>query len=88
MYSTSNAYIIFTGKDDSLELNGKGLGHAVVLKLLEELEDRGHHVYLDNWYSSPALFDDLHSKGFPRGMWHLAPQSQGLVTNHQNPNGV
>ena len=64
MYSTSNAHIIFTGKDDSLELNGKGLGHAVVLKLLEGLEDRGHHVYLDNWYSSPALFDDLHSKGF------------------------
>ena len=64
MYSTSNAYIIFTGKDDSLELNGKGLGHAVVLKLLEGLEDRGHHAYLDNWYSSPALFDDRHSKGF------------------------
>ena len=82
MYSTSNAYIIFTGKDDSLELNGKGLGHAVVLKLLEGLEDRGHHVYLDNWYSSPALFDDL---AFQRvwGMWHLAPQSQGLATNHQ-----
>ena len=50
MYSTCNAYIIFTGKVyDSLELNGKGLGHAVVLKLLEGLEDRGHHVYLDNW---------------------------------------
>ena len=49
MYSTCNAYIIFTGKVyDSLELNGKGLEHAVVLKLLEGLEDRGHHVYLDN----------------------------------------
>ena len=59
-----NAYIIFIGKGDSLELDGKGLGHAVVLKLLEGLEDRGLRVYLDNWYSSPVLFDDLHSKGF------------------------
>ena len=40
------------------------MARAVVLKLLEGLEDRGHHVYLDNWYSSPALFDDLYSKGF------------------------
>ena len=33
--------------------------HAVVLKLLEGLEYRGHHVYMDNYYSSPSLFQDL-----------------------------
>ena len=68
MYCTSNAYLIFTGKDDSLQLNSKGLGHAVVLKLLEELGDKGHHVHRH----SPALFDDLHSKGFGAlGTLHL-----------------
>lgn len=25
---------------------------------------REHHVYIDNWYNSPALFDYLHSMGF------------------------
>ena len=33
--------------------------HAAVLKLLEGLENRGHHVYMDNYYSSPSLFQNL-----------------------------
>jgi len=36
----------------------------VVLKLLEGLEHRGHHVYTDNYYSSPDLFTALRDKGF------------------------
>ena len=35
-----------------------------MLNLLEGLENRGHHVYTDNYYTSPALFQDLVSKGF------------------------
>ena len=35
-----------------------------MLKLLEDLEGRGHHVYTDNYYSSPALFGDLQHLGF------------------------
>ena len=35
-----------------------------MLKLLEGLEGRGHHVYTDNYYSSPALFGDLQRLGF------------------------
>ena len=33
----------------------------VVLGLLEEakLLDKGHHIYMDNYYSSPQLFDEL-----------------------------
>ena len=41
-----------------------GLSHAIVTKLLEGLENRGHHLYVDNFYSSPALFSDLLTKGF------------------------
>ena len=38
--------------------------HTIVLKLLEGLEGRGHHVYTNNYYSSPALFGDLQHLGF------------------------
>ena len=55
---------LLTGKDDSLSTAAGGLTHAVVLKLLEGLENKGHHVYTDNYYTSPALFRDLALKGF------------------------
>lgn len=56
--------IYYTGKDDSLDTSEVGATHAIVLKLLEGLEGRGHHVYTDNYYSSPALFGDLQRLGF------------------------
>ena len=49
-----------TGKDYALDRDGRGLAHAVVLKLLERIEGKGHHVYMDNWY----IFEDLHRRGF------------------------
>ena len=57
-------YQCLIGKDDSLDTSSIGVTHAIVLKLLEGLEDRGHHVYTDNYYSSPALFGDLRRLGF------------------------
>ena len=38
--------------------------HAVVLKLLEGLENPGHHVNTDNYYSCPSLFQNLRRLGF------------------------
>ena len=57
-------YKYHTGKDNSLDTSEVGATHAVVLKLLEGLESRGHHVYTDNYYSSPDLFGDLQRLGF------------------------
>ena len=34
------------------------------MKLLKGLENKGHHVYCDNYYSSPTLFADLRKNGF------------------------
>lgn len=37
---------------------------AVVLRLLEPICGRGHHVYTDNLYTSPKLFAELRFRGF------------------------
>ena len=49
-------------ENDSSPQNG--LAHNVVLSLVSGLELKGYHAYTDNFYSSPALFVDLHNKGF------------------------
>lgn len=36
----------------------------MVVALVENLQERGHHIYTDNFYSSPALFGELREKGF------------------------
>ena len=42
------------------------------MKLLKGLENKGHHVYCDNYYSSPTLFADLRKNGFGAcGTLHL-----------------
>ncbi len=38
--------------------------YAVVLKLVEGLEQKGHHLYCDNYYTSPTLFSSLRALGF------------------------
>lgn len=57
-------YLTSLGKDDSIGKKDNGMTHAVVMKLADPLKNRGHHVYTDNFYTSPALFDDLRSNGF------------------------
>ena len=63
-YACALLYLITLGKDDSLGSMENGLTHAVVMKLVEPLKNRGHHCYTDNFYTSPALFADLRSNGF------------------------
>ena len=62
MHSTQSI-ICSTGKDTSLD-ESSGVTHAVVLRLVEGLEHKGHHVYMDNYYSSPALFSSLQQLRF------------------------
>ena len=52
-----------TGKDDSLteELD---MTASVVLKLVEPICGRGHHLYTDNLYTSHGLYEQLRSREF------------------------
>ena len=57
---------IIPGKDETLDVSGKTTTNAVVLKLVEGLENSGQHLYCDNYYSSPQLFLALWSLGIGR----------------------
>ena len=43
-----------------------GLVHWVALELLDQdqLKNKGYHVYMVNFCTSPALFEDLRERGF------------------------
>lgn len=54
---------IISGKDVSLD-SELGATAGVVLRLLEPIGGRGHHLYTDNLYTSPRLFSELRVLGF------------------------
>ena len=53
---------IYCGANSSEPIHPKGLAYGVVMKLVEPLLNKGYSVYMDNFYSSSALFEDLLSK--------------------------
>lgn len=53
----------YCGKEE--EAGSEPLGQRVVIiDLLKGLENRGYHVYFDNFYTSPALCKRLLTLGF------------------------
>lgn len=58
-----HSFDVYTGADPSKPTHPKGLAYDVVMKLLESRLNKGHAVYMDNFYSSPVLFLDLLSHG-------------------------
>lgn len=62
---STNGYVyqmqVYTGKKDT----GRevGLASRVVWDLTRLLSGNNHHVYMDNYFSSPSLFEDLLSDG-------------------------
>jgi len=53
---------LYCGKEE--EAGSEPLGERVVIDLLKGLENRGYHVYFDNFYTSPALCKHLLTLGF------------------------
>jgi hypothetical protein len=48
--------------DKASELEG-GLAYNVVLDLVQPIHDNLHHIYMDNFFTSPALFESLADRG-------------------------
>lgn len=55
--------IVYCGRSTTIENAATGIGKsgAIVLSLLRPFLGKGHTIYLDNFYSSPALFNLLHN---------------------------
>ena len=54
---------IYTGKGEPL--HEQGLGYTVVMKLASPLLDQGYNFYFDNFYTSPAIINDLYQHNTP-----------------------
>ena len=52
---------IYTGKDGNIIANG--LAYNVVYELMAGCNNKGHYLYVDNFYTSPQLFHDLQKDG-------------------------
>ena len=55
---------IYAGKQDSEAFSTMGQSYDVVFRLLNQsnLQDNGHHVICDNFYTSIPLADDLYKR--------------------------
>ena len=54
-------FIIYTGSNTEYQTTPElGLSGSIVIELMQRYLNKGHHLYIDNWYTSPALFELLH----------------------------
>jgi hypothetical protein len=51
-------WMLYTGKHTH-DQQARGATHQIVMTLCDPLLNLGHHVYCDNYFTSPALFEDL-----------------------------
>ncbi|CAF3763844.1 unnamed protein product, partial [Rotaria sordida] len=58
----STDFIPYTGSTTAIHHDKKlGAPGSLVMKLMENYLEKGHNLYVDNWYTSPVLFEMLHS---------------------------
>lgn len=57
-------FLVYTGASTNVKefdgVNNIGKSGNIVLTLLEPYLNKGHTLFVDNWYTSPNLFDCLH----------------------------
>lgn len=49
---------LYHGKKEN-DPRGCGVAHRIVVSLCEPLFNLGHHVYMDSFFTSPSLFQEL-----------------------------
>jgi len=50
---------VYLGKDSDSATDDMSATHATVRLLTNRIEGLGHKIFMDNFFSSPRLFDDL-----------------------------
>ena len=87
---------LYCGKEE--EQGREPLGETVVVEMLSGLENKGYHVYFDNFYTSPTLCKRLLTLGFGscgtvrvdrRGIpvtFKKATPNKGNITTYQDGN--
>jgi len=56
-------FLIYTGDNSHITINETlKLSGSVISTLMEDYVNKGHIIYMDNWYSSPTLFEYLLKK--------------------------
>ena len=54
-------FIVYTGSNTEYQMTTElGFSGSVVMELMRRYLNKGHHLYVDNWFASPALFEILH----------------------------
>ena len=84
-----NSYV-YLGKEpdrhatDRQLVNRLGSSGAVIPRLMENLLDKGYHVYVDNWYTSEALFF-LPVRTWHSCLWHCQKKPAKASSYIYNP---
>ena len=56
--------IVYAGKGTLKTIDKRlGISGTIVMQLMKPFLQKGHILYLDNWYTSPSLFQRLYEKG-------------------------
>jgi len=53
---------VYLGKNRKRTAQHMTATHVTMTELMRKVEGRGHKLYIDNFFSSPELFDDLANK--------------------------
>ena len=77
-------FIVYTGTDTTVGIEHKDYGksESIVMSLLEPYLGKGHILYVDNWYTSPALFDVLH-KNCTNACGTVKKRRKGMPKMHE-----
>ncbi|CAF1289214.1 unnamed protein product [Adineta ricciae] len=55
-------FVIYTGSQTEIQRdNHLGIPGSIIMTLMQPYLQRGHNLFVDNWYTSPRLFELLHA---------------------------
>jgi hypothetical protein len=68
---------VYLEKDKQLKAQDLTAAHATVTELTRKVEGQGHKLYMDNFFFSPNLFEDLTKKKI-KCCGTLGPNRKGM----------